>query len=144
MSEYLFVYGTLRPNLAPAEIADTVDQLRPVGSASVRGRLYDLGEYPGAILDASSETTISGEIFELPDDQTVLAALDEYEGFTPNDPEASLFVRVKCTVTLSDGRKLESWIYVYNQSPEQMPLVTSGDYAKIQAAKRENQPSTNN
>src|SRR5437588_543686 len=144
MSEYLFVYGTLRPELAPDEVADAVHQLRRIGAATVRGQLYDLGEYPGAILDASANTTISGEVFELPDDQTVLAALDEYEGFNPNDSEASLFVRIKCQVTLSDGRKLESWIYVYNRSPEQMPLLTSGDYAKIQAAKRENQSSTNN
>lgn len=144
MSEYLFVYGTLQPDIAPPEIANTVRQLRPIGSAFVRGRLYDLGEYPGVILDASSDTTISGEVFELPDDQTVLTTLDEYEGFNPSDHEASLFVRIKCLVILSDGRKLESWIYVYNRSPEQMPLVTSGDYAKLQAAKRENQPSTSN
>lgn len=144
MSEYLFVYGTLRPEVAPPEVADAVHQLRPVGAASVRGHLYDLGEYPGAILDASANTTIAGELFELPDDQAILAALDDYEGFDCNDPEASLFVRIKCLVTLSDGRKLESWIYVYNRSPEQMPLVTSGDYTKLHTAKREDRPSTNN
>jgi gamma-glutamylcyclotransferase (GGCT)/AIG2-like uncharacterized protein YtfP len=137
MSEHLFVYGTLQPELAPEEVAGLVRQLRRVGVASVSGRLYDLGEYPGAILDDSADTMIVGEVFELPDNQAVLAALDAYEGFDPAAPEASLFVRIKCPVTLSDGRKLESWVYVYNQSLEQRPLVTGGDYAKREGTKRE-------
>ena len=50
MKDYLFAYGTLAEEHAPQEIAGTVTQLRYVGQGFVFGRLYDLGEYPGAVL----------------------------------------------------------------------------------------------
>jgi hypothetical protein len=54
MSAHLFTYGTVQPDRAPDEIAPIMAQLRRVGKGFVRGLLYDLGNYPGAILDASS------------------------------------------------------------------------------------------
>ena len=136
MSKYLFVYGTLRPALAPPEMIGAVHQLRPVGPAKLRGRLYDLGQYPGAIPDAASDTFISGEVFELPEDPNVLASLDAYEGFDPARPRESLFVRTETLVTLSDGRGLTCWIYLYNRIPTAAPLIAGGDYAEARAAKR--------
>ena len=134
MSEYLFLYGTLLPHQAPTEVADIVRQLHRVGPASVRGRLYDLGEYPGAILDDSSDATISGEVFELLNNQALLPVLDSYEGFDPTNPEDSLFVRTQAVVKLSDGRELGCWVYVYNQDPGTAPLIKSGDYINSKAA----------
>jgi len=43
-----------------------------------------------------------------------LAALDRYEDFRPDDPEASLFLRVEAEVTLHDVRTVMCWVYVYN------------------------------
>src|SRR5256885_2017770 len=123
MSHYLFLYGTLLPNQTPTEMADIVDQLQHVGSAHVRGRLYDLGEYPGAILDSSSDMKISGEVFEIPDKRDVLSALDSYEGYNPTYPSRSLFLRKQSSVHLADGRTLTCWIYVYNKNPGTAPLV---------------------
>ena len=45
-ADELFVYGTLRPERAPAEIADVV---RLVGGGTVQGRLLELGGYPGLV-----------------------------------------------------------------------------------------------
>jgi gamma-glutamylcyclotransferase (GGCT)/AIG2-like uncharacterized protein YtfP len=112
---YLFVYGTLRPGHAPAAIAAQVGKLLEVGPGAVRGRVYDLGPYPGAVLDASAGTMIEGTVFRLPADPSVLAALDAYEGFDPTDRERSLFVRARTSVTLADGRRLACWVYVYNR-----------------------------
>ncbi|HEX8634060.1 MAG TPA: gamma-glutamylcyclotransferase family protein [Pyrinomonadaceae bacterium] len=134
MSEYLFVYGTLRPSHAPAEVAAIVKKLRKVGIGHIRGRLYDLGEYPGAILDASADTAISGEVFAIPNEDAVLSVLDSYEDFDSSDPENSLFVRKQHPVTLSDGRKLKCWVYVYNRDLGEAHLVTGGDYANFNAA----------
>lgn len=130
MTDYIFLYGTLLPEYAPAEIADTVRQLSRVTRAFVRGRLYDLGEYPGAILDPASETLIKGEIFELPDDKEALARLDSYEGFDPDEPASSLFARDKTSVTLREGGELQCWIYIYNRDPGSASLVETGNYAK--------------
>lgn len=134
MTDYLFVYGTLSPELAPAEVAEAVRRLRPVGAANANGRLYDLGDYPGALLDASSERKIRGRVFKLPADDAILKSLDSYEGYEPGDPKGSLFVRKRATVTLDDGRKLRCWIYVYNRDPADAPLVADGDYSKTKAA----------
>ena len=54
MAQYLFSYGTLQAELAPAEIAPVVRQLRPIGRASIPGILYDLGDYPGAVVGGTN------------------------------------------------------------------------------------------
>jgi gamma-glutamylcyclotransferase (GGCT)/AIG2-like uncharacterized protein YtfP len=134
MSDYLFLYGTLLPNEAPGELSALIRKLRKVGEGCVRGRLYDLGDYPGAILDAHSDTSVSGEVFALPEGQSILPDLDSYEDFDPADRRGSLFVRERHPVSLSDGRCLECWVYVYNRNPGKAPLVVGGDYAKYKAA----------
>ncbi|MGH9835922.1 MAG: aminotransferase class III-fold pyridoxal phosphate-dependent enzyme, partial [Blastocatellia bacterium] len=136
MSERFFVYGTLRPPLValtPLELKESIGQWRKVGDGFVPGRLYDLGAYPGAVLDFGSETRIIGEVFQLPDDGATLAALDLYEGFDPDDFSASLFVRRKCEVTLEDGSRIECWIYVYNRRVALSTIIPNGDYLKMQA-----------
>jgi predicted acetylornithine/succinylornithine family transaminase len=125
MSEYLFVYGTLQPASAPPEVKEIVGRWRRVGSATALGQLYDLGDYPGAVLDANTSTRIIGEVYELPKDPAVLATLDEYEGFDAEAPQESLFQRVKTEVKLAEGGKQEVWIYVYNRDvSDQKPRKT--------------------
>lgn len=120
---YLFAYGTLAPGRAPAEIAWAVDQLRPVSKGFVHGRLYDLGEYPGAILDASAQQKIHGTVYRLPQHCDLLPALDQYEEFDPIAPEQSLFLRVLANVELFSGQSLPCWIYVYNRHQESARIV---------------------
>src|SRR5271166_1887703 len=117
MSQYLFVYGTLDPEHAPAEIAPMVARFHPVGRASIQGVLYDLGEYPGAIFEGAGRRKISGTVFRIPDDPEILRRLDEYEGFTPSNPGQSLFIRESRPVQLVDGRVRRCWMYTYNRQP---------------------------
>lgn len=128
MPEYLFVCGTLRPAIIRDELRWFVEKSKLIGRGAARGRLYDLGEYPGATLDPNAETTIVGDLFELPDDDRFLAALDEYEGYSEDDPGASLFVRSRCWVRLDDGRETESWMYTYNGDVSSATLIPKGDY----------------
>jgi gamma-glutamylcyclotransferase (GGCT)/AIG2-like uncharacterized protein YtfP len=132
MADYLFVYGTLLPHLAPEAVVNEVRQFKWLGQAVASGRLYNLGAYPGAILDPAADTRIIGQVCQLPDNPSVLAALDAYEGIYYADhlPD-SLFVRTTTTVKFSDGREITCWIYVYNRDVGDAPLVTDGDYAKI-------------
>jgi gamma-glutamylcyclotransferase (GGCT)/AIG2-like uncharacterized protein YtfP len=129
---YLFSYGTLLPRLAPPEIRPTVRQLRRVGKGFVRGQLFDLGEYPGAILSRTGPPIV-GQIFELPDDPEVLHRLDEYEGFNRADPRASLFVRQRRHVQLEGGSKIFCWVYTYNRPLKEARAVSGGDYSKTRA-----------
>ena len=114
MPTLLFIYGTLHPDRAPAEIAATARRLVPHARGTIRARLYNLGAYPGIVLDDAAPP-IPGEVFLVPDDPT-LAALDAYEDFRPDDPTNSLFLRTKAVVTLDDGSQVLCWVYVYNQS----------------------------
>lgn len=127
MNDYLFLYGTLLPDLVPAELKPVVQKLRYVGDGTVPGRLYDLGNFPGLVLDATAQTRVSGGVFALPD-VDVFESLDAYEEYTPAQPEASLYVRVRFSVALSDGRTVSAWLYVYNRDPGDRPWVQSGDW----------------
>ncbi|MGC1373546.1 MAG: gamma-glutamylcyclotransferase family protein [Candidatus Sulfotelmatobacter sp.] len=134
MRSYLFSYRTLMPGFAPAEISATVQRLRAVGRGRVRGWLYDLGDYPGAVRNDQGPI-IEGQGFELPDDPDVLDRLDSYEEFDPAHPESSLFVRRNCSVVLEDGRKLTCWAYSYNRHPGSATSLINGDFAKSRAQK---------
>ena len=46
--QHLFVYGTLRPHLARGEAQALIATLEIVGPATVQGKLYDFGAFPGA------------------------------------------------------------------------------------------------
>lgn len=130
MSEHLFVYGTLLSSEAPKEVASIVRGCRRLGSAHVRGRLYDFGEFPGAVLDPSSRSMIHGELVVLPSDGQTLDILDRYEEFDPLHPKRSLFVRRKAKIRMANGRSREGWIYVYNRNPGEAKLVRGGDYLR--------------
>jgi gamma-glutamylcyclotransferase (GGCT)/AIG2-like uncharacterized protein YtfP len=136
VSEYLFVYGTLLPGAAPSEIAAAAAQLMLVSKGWVQGTLFDLGDFPGAILESASGRRIAGTIFRLPGNPLVLQALDAYEEFDPAAPEQSQFLRVRTTVELAAelradlgaGRALECWIYILNREVKNARLVEDGDW----------------
>lgn len=105
----LFVYGTLGPNLdAPSEEWTT---------DAVRGRLYDLGEYP-VLVDWMDETAgwVEGHV-RLTDDQELVDVLDPYECV-----DDGLFERVR----LRTRNSLVVWAYVYPRDlPEWAKPLTS-------------------
>lgn len=106
-----------------------VRRLRRIGRGRVRGRLYDLGEYPGAVLSKTGPV-ILGQISELPDDPEVLEKLDEYEGFDPARPKHSLFVRKRHPVSLAGGKEMVCWIYTYNRHPGASPRLTGRRFSE--------------
>jgi gamma-glutamylcyclotransferase (GGCT)/AIG2-like uncharacterized protein YtfP len=134
-ASHLFVYGTLRPGLAPAEIAPVVAKLNPIGEGHLHGTLYHLGNYPGLVLTPVTGT-VHGIVFQLPPDPQLapklLAKLDLYEGFYPNSPADSLFVRVLHPVTLATGELLDCWVYLFNQPPGPAPILQSGRYSSAE------------
>lgn len=100
----LLVYGTLRPGIRP--------------TVKVPGRMYQVGWFPGVILDADCGETFEAEPVEVTDE--VLRGLDRYEGYDEAFPENSLFRRV----AMEDG----TFIYVFNQSVEGCEQVGGGDW----------------
>jgi gamma-glutamylcyclotransferase (GGCT)/AIG2-like uncharacterized protein YtfP len=133
MKEYLFVYGSLRsPSHLPPQIAPVVSRFHRLGEAQVNGRLYDFGQYCGAVLDNSGNSVIHGELIELPDGN-LLQILDRYEEIDQSDVDNSLFARQRTTVRLADGSIHNAWIYVYNKPTSDAPLIECGDYLQFKA-----------
>jgi gamma-glutamylcyclotransferase (GGCT)/AIG2-like uncharacterized protein YtfP len=135
MADHLFLYGTLRPGLAPGRLAKVVGRLEHIGIGSIPGRLYDLGPYPGAILDPSAATHVVGDVSKLPVGPAALAAFDAYEGYGPASGERSLYRRVATPVTLENGTQIECWVYVYNRNSIGETLIEGGDYLAWRARK---------
>jgi len=96
------VYGTLRPTKGEA--------------VEIPGKIYELGWFPGLIMDDSGDT-VKGVWIEADDNH--LKELDRYEGYNEDHPKSSLYIRE----AFKDG-----WIYTYNRPIGNQPLIKSGDW----------------
>ena len=113
----LFVYGTLRPFVDIAMAKWLRSHARHVGSATTRGRLYDLGAYPGMTARGRRER-VAGDVYRVTNPR-VLRVLDRYEGE---------FVRERCVVKLDGGGCRIAWVYRYRHGVAGATRIASGDY----------------
>jgi gamma-glutamylcyclotransferase (GGCT)/AIG2-like uncharacterized protein YtfP len=105
------------------------------GRGRIRGALFDLGIYPAAV-PAEDDSVVRGELYEMLDPPTVLAVLDEIEGFRAAEPERSLYLRSLADVTLDEGRVEPAWVYFYNAPLGRAHRIESGDYLEHLNARR--------
>jgi gamma-glutamylcyclotransferase (GGCT)/AIG2-like uncharacterized protein YtfP len=127
VSEHVFFYGTLMtPFNRPGRTRVSPEMLFK-GRGTIRAALYDLGIYPAAI-PTDDGSVVCGEIYELRDAASVLAALDEIEGYRQSEPERSLYMRVETPVTFDDGHVQPAWAYFYNAPLGRAQRIASGDY----------------
>jgi gamma-glutamylcyclotransferase (GGCT)/AIG2-like uncharacterized protein YtfP len=126
----VFVYGSLRGG-NPGAMPVRFPHAKFVGNGHVSGSLYDLGPYPGLLLEQSN-SLVTGEVYEV-DDKT-LDELDQFE-------LSSDYVRKQVQVHTGAGR-MNSWIYVPEYGPNfysNRTLITSGDwmdYSKTKGSPR--------
>lgn len=119
----VFVYGTLRlgaaqhARLAGATLLD---------HGFVRGRLYALGAYPGAVLGGPARDRIAGEVFRLRRPVRDLAALDAYEGLAPEGD----YRRARCSVATRRLGRVRAWIYVYDGAVAGLAVIPGGDFLR--------------
>jgi gamma-glutamylcyclotransferase (GGCT)/AIG2-like uncharacterized protein YtfP len=134
--QFLFVYGTLRADLAHPMARVVGKHAKLVGRAYFGGKLFDLGGYPGAVPSPSASDRVAGELHRIEPGQAaaLLAELDRYEGWDPERPGESEFVRVRARIEADSGERFEAWIYTYNRSTEDLARIASGDYRQRGAA----------
>ena len=101
-------------------------KLSYVGRGSIEAALFDVGIYPAAVPDPDG--IVWGEVYSMIDPAAVLAALDEIEGYTPDEPDRSLYLRAQTLVTLPDGTSEQAWVYFYNAPLGHAERIASGDY----------------
>ena len=115
-SALLFAYGTLMRGYPLHGVLAAGATL--VTTGFVRGRLLDLGAYPGLIVGAGR---VSGEIYRL-DDPELLRRLDREEGYN--------FVRRRAFVMLAGGRRARAWLYRYRGPRADARAIPDGDYRR--------------
>ena len=117
--QYLFVYGTLRPD-SPHPMARVLRRhARPVGPARFRGRLYRVSWYPGARDAARPTDAVFGELYRLTRAGPCLEALDAYEG--------DEFTRVRRQVSTARGTR-DAWLYLFTGPTEQLQRIPGGHF----------------
>ena len=126
MPQLVFFYGTLMAGFDRRRRAGIDDKLTYHGRGSIQAALFDLGIYPAAV--PAPDGRVWGEVYEMREAETVLAALDDIEGYTPAHPDRSLYLRRETEVTLPDGTPSRAWVYLYNAPLGQAPRIASGDY----------------
>ena len=127
MNKHLvFVYGTLRRGDARA-MSIRFPKAKFIADAKVSGSLYDLGAYPGLLLNESNSLVV-GEVYEVDDE--LLNQLDDFEA-------SSNYWRKQVEISL-DSHSRMCWIYVPEYNAEfysHRTLITSGDWLEYAKTK---------
>jgi len=120
----LFVYGTLRPfvDIPMARWLQSVATY--AGPARTRGRLYDLGSYPGLRPSRRRDEWVAGDLYRV--GAAVLRVLDRYEAGAGSG--APRFVRTRCEVGVAKFRSLSAWVYAHRRVVDPRARIASGDY----------------
>ena len=126
MTDFVFFYGTLMAGFDRRRRAGIDPKLTYMGRGSIQAALFDLGIYPAAV--PAPGGLVWGEVYAMTEPDPVLAALDDIEGYRPDDPDRSLYTRAKASVRMPDGSVEEAWVYFYNAPLGQAERIESGDY----------------
>ena len=125
MNKHLvFVYGTLRRGGAGA-MSIRFPGAKFIADAQVTGSLYDLGAYPGLLLN-ESDSSVVGEVYEVDDE--ILKRLDDFEA-------SDNYRRKQVEISLGDRRQA---CWTYEPDPEfhsPRTLITSGDWIEYARTK---------
>jgi gamma-glutamylcyclotransferase (GGCT)/AIG2-like uncharacterized protein YtfP len=122
----IFIYGSLRRGGAGA-MSIRFPNSKFIAEAKVSGRLYDLGAYPGLLLD-ESDLEVTGEVYEVDDE--LLSKLDEFEA-------SSNYVRKPVDISFGNQRKI-GWTYEPNPEFHSLSkLIPSGDWVEYAKTKTE-------
>ena len=129
MLQHLFVYGTLRKAQDGGQHPFLRDQAIFIDLATVKGTLFHVAGYPGAIITPSHKNhPIHGEVYRLLNPALTLQILDDYEECSERFPKPHEYRRIQQRVTLETGESMQAWVYVYQRSITGLKRIESGDY----------------
>jgi gamma-glutamylcyclotransferase (GGCT)/AIG2-like uncharacterized protein YtfP len=123
----VFVYGTLRAGETNdiRVVASKHNMSAPIliGNATLVGRLYDFGAYPGLVID-SSGVSVVGEVYEIVD--ALVPVLDEIERVYPGVD--GLFCSREATVVAGSTVVPCRFYPVSQDIVNGLPEIRSGDW----------------
>ena len=124
----LFVYGSLRSGFRSPVYEYISRFFTFAGEAKVKGKLYDMGEYPAAV-PVNEELFILGELYTIKNEQEfswAIGQLDDYEGVNVEADEEKLYER-KITEVYINDQVVPAWVYWYSGDVSGKPKIASGD-----------------
>jgi len=124
----LFIYGTLMRGECRFKILERDCGIQDIQEATARGRLLDLGAYPGMVEAGHSESSVRGEVCTLRDPEKALGILDEVEEFLGWNRSPSMYERVLISVCRSDGSRQVAWTYRLAEVPSFAQEISGGDW----------------
>ncbi|HKZ67807.1 MAG TPA: gamma-glutamylcyclotransferase family protein [Chitinophagaceae bacterium] len=127
-SYFVFVYGSLRSGFQSSAYEYISRHFNLFGQAKVKGKLFDLGEYPAAI-PVQEDSFILGELYLVKSENEfswAIAQLDDYEGVLAEPHEQPLYRREIADVFINDAI-VPAWMYWYNGDVSGKPEISSGD-----------------
>ena len=122
VGDWIVLYGSLMRGLGAMEELGIGDRLRFVGPCIITGELFDLGRFPGM---RHGDGQVVAELYALLDVE-VIRLLDDFEGYFADRPRESLYLREEIALTSPSDAK--AWTYVYNEVPDAITRVVSGDW----------------
>jgi gamma-glutamylcyclotransferase (GGCT)/AIG2-like uncharacterized protein YtfP len=122
-AHHVFVYGTLRRGCA-----NDITRLQPaprfVAMASLAGTLYDLGPYPGLLLQG--DALVQGEVYAITAE--LEQVLDRIEEIEPS--QSSEYFKRVVPVTVQ-GQAIACIVYEVNAARVlHKPVIVSGDWTR--------------
>ena len=133
-SQLLFVYGTLRRHTGSEMYRLLARYADFVAEGTCQGRLYKIGDYPGAVPSDDPSERVKGEVWFLREPDSVLRELDQYEGCGPGFVEPTEYVRRRQEIVLADGTRCFACVYLYNRPTDHLVRISSGDFLADEAA----------
>lgn len=138
----LFVYGSLRSGFRNPVYHYLTRYFHLVGEAVVKGKLYEMGEYPVA-LPTQEDKFISGELYAINNPAEfswAIEQLDDYEGLNVEPGEKPLYKREAVRAYIN-GKGSDAWVYWFNGEVTNCPVIESGDL--MQYLQQKNKPTGN-
>ncbi len=128
----IFVYGTLMDGLLQQVLPDVNSHIKSKRKGKIIGRLFDIGDYPGAKPTTIKTKLIEGQVYELDPGSVniVLDRMDEYEEYDPLNKDRSLYIRKITPVITNNGRISRAWVYWYNKPLKGKNEILDGSYKK--------------
>jgi gamma-glutamylcyclotransferase (GGCT)/AIG2-like uncharacterized protein YtfP len=131
---HIAAYGTLRSEHENHVRSGMAEHVKSLGTHRIPGRMYVVPntgyagqggpDYPGAIFDPQSDSTVEVELFQITGDQDkVLALLDDFENDNPVNPE---YRRITLNI---DG--VPAYLYEYVRPVAGYTQIQSGVWPNI-------------
>ncbi len=129
MIDSIFIYGSFSEGMV--HFGMVANYIKSRSAAEAKGSVYRL-EVGFPVFVADGETSIPGTLVVLSEAEMLFKILDEYHGFSAQDPKRSLYIRQEMTVKLSEGGEVVTNCYCLNPAklPKSARLLSDGNWAR--------------